>query len=408
MFSTSADNLRALAAFDTFSPGFSPPAAVFPVTITFRIDRDIELVDEALRNDPAMRTAASDLTRNLTRTRGSIDEAVSLQAFALRFRQAFPGLRLATAAHSPREEMRTRPLTAVSLPGQISYGIGQIPYFFAPRPLLNRLWSSDPAFPVSIPTYANGVITGHTDADLAGVDLDTWGRKILAAVDRFLSPEFGIAACDSLAIPEHSTLRGLAQQFEAPLNTFGVFVAEIPYLLQPGFTVRTSGGRAHEITLDDTLRSVAAAVGISIETLVDLYATDTHLLHAGADLGLVTQHRRARADDTFGTLIDTLARGAVLSDAIEIFLAMNGDSPRLLAPDAELTLAIYVVLPGDTLDSIPNHLGTTGTQLGELNAERPDLLLAGVRIQLEGDDQYTIREGDSLARVAVRRASPWR
>ncbi len=33
-----------------------------------------------------------------------------------------------------------------------------------------------------------------------------------------------------------------------------------------------------------------------------------------------------------------------------MFLAMNGDSPRLLAPNAEVTLAIYVVWAGDTLD----------------------------------------------------------
>lgn len=452
---------------ETFTPGFRPPGPIFPVTITLRIERDLDLVDPALVTDPGVRAAATDLPPHLTGTRSG-GEAVSLQALARRFERAFPGLRLATAAGAPPDQAATRPLTAVSCPDAISYAIEQSAHFFAPRPLSNRLWSSAPACPVPVPEYADGKVTGATNTACSGVDLDSWGRDFVAAVDRLLSPEYGIAVCHvldagadydrivaakgalaraigqqvvplvdppprakppdieaarealhqrllvelssaydvdaivqfrvavkspytsastaprlggrveavSLAIPEGATLLGLARRYDAPLATLAAVAADIPYLLEPGFTVRLSPGGSHVVESGDTLSAVAAAVGVSLDAFVDAYATESRLLHAGADLGLITERRRARSDDTLGTLIDALARGTPITASMPIFLGMNGGAPRLLAPGAEIGIDAkrHRVASGETFEDVARLLEVPALTLLERLLDRPGLI----------------------------------
>jgi hypothetical protein len=385
-------------------------------------------------------------------------------------------VRLAVAADAPADAVPVRTLTAVSLPDQISYAIEQVPYFFAPRPLLNKLWSSEPSCPVPVPSYANGAVTGSTKTAFSGIDLDAWGREFLAAVDRFLSPPFGIAACHvlgagadydrivaakrglaravrqqivpvvdvpagappadleaarealyqrmlvelsaaydvdaivqfrvvvrspyatrdtaprlngrvtaaSITVDAGTTLRDLARRCEAPLDTFGTVAADVPDLLAPGFPVRRRGGAAHVIEARDTLRSVAAAIEVSVETLVNSYATDTGLLRAGATLPLIVQHRRASADDTLGTLLDALTRGTPVEQALPVFLGMNGRSSALLLPGAEILLpgaAGHRVAPGETLEDVARHIRRPPLELLAAILDLPDLVSEGADVR---------------------------
>jgi LysM repeat protein len=464
---------------EVFTCGFKPPDAIFPVTVTLRIERDRAHVDPAMQDDPEPMAATTDLAPNVSRARrdgasrraaeANTDDARSLHAFARRLAKAFPGVRLAVAADAPGDPLPMRPLTAVSLPDQISYAIEQVPYFFAPRPLLTRLWTSEPSCPVPVPAYANGSVTGSTNAAFSGIDLDAWGRGFLAAVDRFLSPEIGLAACHllgagadydravsakrglaravrqqtipvvdepagapradveaarealyqrmlvelsaaydvdaivqfrvvvrspyttrataprlngrvtaaTITVDARATLRDLARRCEAPLDTFGAVAGDLPYLLTPGFMVGRRGGATHVVEAHDTLRSVAAAIEVSVETLVNSYSTDTGLLRAGATLPLMVQHRRASADDTVGTLLDALTRGTPVEQALPVFLGMNGRSSALLLPGADILLpgaARHCVTPGETLEDVARQLGRPALELLAAILDQPGLV----------------------------------
>jgi hypothetical protein len=189
----------------------------------------------------------------------------------------------------------------------------------------------------------------------------------------------GRVTAASITVDAGTTLRDLARRCEAPIDTFGIVAADIPYLLTPGFTLRRRGGATHVVGARDTLRSMAAAIEVSVETLVNVYATDTGLLRAGATLPLVVQHRRASADDTLGTLLDALTRGTPVEQALPVFLGMNGRSATLLLPGAEILLpsgAGHRVAPGETLEDVARQLGKPTLELLAAILGQPDLVAA--------------------------------
>ncbi|MEZ5292018.1 MAG: LysM peptidoglycan-binding domain-containing protein [Vicinamibacterales bacterium] len=481
----------------TFAPGRDQDLHICPLAVELRIRRASSLIDPALTDDAGTGVAASPVAPHLTSDPSQPgDDALSLRDFGRRFADAFDGLRLATSGDAPAAAGATAAATGrlmVVAWADVSYLIDTTPFFFAPRPLLNRLWSSDPAYPVPVPRYAAGAITGATDTLVTGVDLDRVGRAFLAAIDRALSPAIGVTACErlgagaeydqilaakaalaravrnqvtavvdpppqtappdleaardalhqrllvelasgydvdavvqfparvqspfadpataprlagrvtavSFTVPDDATLERLAQHFDAPVSTFARLAADLPYLLCPGATVL-----GHEIAATDTLRTVADALGRTLEAFAAAVARTGGLFQAGASLGLVTTRRAVQADDTIGVLLDRLAPGVPLAPALQTFLEMNGATPGLVAGGATVALAMSAVRTDDTLDTVAVRAGVTALACAESNRGRADVLLAGAAVDRPDRHPYTIREGETFDSLAAAMGSP--
>lgn len=128
------------------------------------------------------------------------DDVTTLLTFAQKFEGAFGGLKLAvgkddlpgSAQADDANPAATQPLWAVDF-NAIRYDvIHDTPLFFAPAPLANTLLMGD----VRLQTVGEGgaLVEGDTSKTFHAVDLDTWGRALLEAIDEFLEPATAVPA----------------------------------------------------------------------------------------------------------------------------------------------------------------------------------------------------------------------
>jgi len=203
----------------------------------------------------------------------------------------------------------------------------------------------------------------------------------------FASPGFSPAvsaqsACgDTYVVKSGDTMRKIAQACGIPLQTFIALNPEVtnPNLIYPGQVLRTkagvvlppAGGQTYIIQRGDTLRIIANRFGTTVDAILKLnpQITNPNLIYAGQSI--------------------RLPEGVV-------------------TPPSDQT---YVVQRGDTLRLIANRFGTTVTAILQLNPQivNPNLIYPGQVIRIraaapptDGFQSYIVQRGDTLRIIASR------
>jgi LysM repeat protein len=205
---------------------FTNPAVIFELNVELMAKRDKTLVDDQFLDIPEV-YAASALIKPLTEAiTGENNNTLTLHNFARLFEGTYPEKK--AAAGFSKEDATTangfKKIWVVRFDKQdnkgITYEIKDNPNFFATIPLFNSLitgkdfkiyeyktgkgWDGPPIPPAL--KHSKKRITAKNSNDLtdsketakpiyktfSGIDLDTWARGFLAAVDQLLSPEYVI------------------------------------------------------------------------------------------------------------------------------------------------------------------------------------------------------------------------
>jgi len=424
-------------ALQTSSVSVTPsfPGVIFPVTAQVVVTRSASLVDPAFADVPGVQSTLSDLRPYLQASGGAGDgdaSTLGLQAFAASFEQAFPQLKLGTGGGGASG----RKLLAVQLgiektgTGPLGYAIRPAPYFFAPRPLSRIPWSTG-STPIPIRAYANGSLTGEPRAtQFTGIDLDTWGRGFLAAVDRFLTPEYAIpafqlapdayrsvlAAKDTLAqairgqvgrvllmyyaVQPGDTLGSIAAAKGTTAADLGQANADVAVLLAPGDTV-TAGGHSYTVQTGDTLGTIAAALGSTVGAVA--VAASGATLQANTVVGIPGDDDIESARETlYQQLLVTLSSAYTVDTIVQF--RVDTTSP-FTDPNTAPRLAMktvgesYSIPAGATLTSVAAHFDVPVTVLAKVAADYPFILKQGTVVDF-GGKRHTVQRTDTLASVA--------
>ncbi|MDB5028136.1 MAG: hypothetical protein JWO66_1825, partial [Candidatus Eremiobacteraeota bacterium] len=171
-------------------------AQLFELTCSFTLARTAGVVEGEFETVPGIRSSTTQLAPDGAAT------ATGLAAFATNFETAFTlsDSMLKVAAGPDRYQggaATSSTLWALRIGLAPAQGIGykihekKPPLIFAPKPISNQL-VSEPA-PIYAYTTNTGIDFGAPNPpalSFANVDLDVWTRRIFAAVDDLLSPEF--------------------------------------------------------------------------------------------------------------------------------------------------------------------------------------------------------------------------
>jgi hypothetical protein len=182
---------------------------IYRLIVTFSVQRDISLVAPDFKNVQGIASVTSevkpfmrDVTGNDLAADGSTPP-ISLNDFAQKFEIAFSDtqknitLKIATSIKgnniSNIKLSKTIWVARFGVNG-ITYTVSSSqPYFFAPVPLSNIAISLN----ASIFAYSSekGLDTSSPFTySFSGIDLDSWGKIILSAIDDFLTPEYSMPA----------------------------------------------------------------------------------------------------------------------------------------------------------------------------------------------------------------------
>lgn len=334
------------------------PDVIFPLKAWVSMARSEALIDPAMRDEDSVREVRTELGPQLSASDTEEGTALKLADFARRFQAAFGDLKLATGADRNGGAVSERGLMAVQFQNQtLAYRIERTPYFFAPRPLQNELWSSLPQAPVPIQEYRDGALLDPpTQRSFEGVDLDTWARDFLEDMDRMLSPALAVAA------------RRL--DVDVPAAEGGSSLDRIV--------------RAKE-TLARAIRDRVA------EVVASPSAGDS-----GPDLAAAQEalYQRLLIELSNAYRIDTIVqfRVKVVSPYTDIDTA-----PRFLG---QVTGATYSIEPGATLEQLARHFKAPLSLLASTLADAPEILSVGAEVRLDGRATYRIKQGDTLRSVA--------
>jgi hypothetical protein len=155
-------------------------AAKYVLSATLTIERKQSLVDREIINakyEPAFIAT--------TPIAPAINAKRTLDAFARAFEETFSTLKLATGEDDKSTEQVLWVVQKSLL--DVARTAAVDPFFYAPRPLLNRLWSGRDV-PISVTA---GVV--EKTLDFADIDLDVWMRQFLERFEQSLQPERAVA-----------------------------------------------------------------------------------------------------------------------------------------------------------------------------------------------------------------------
>ena len=170
-------------------------AQIFELTVAMRMERPVSAIQAELKEVAGVRSSSTNIPPAIDN--GGSGDPYSLKSFATRFEEALSlpeSFQLKVANGTDRRRIGTsstsKSIWAVRLGAGggegISYAVKNpdAPKIFAPRPISNRPESRSK---VPIKKYASD---DEIHLDFVGVDMDVWVREFLAAVDRFLTPEY--------------------------------------------------------------------------------------------------------------------------------------------------------------------------------------------------------------------------
>jgi tyrosinase len=207
----------------------------------------------------------------------------------------------------------------------------------------------------------------------------------------------------------------------------GLFFAAPAF--SPAVKRQSTCGDTYVVKAGDTMRKIAQACGISLQTLIaaNPEIRDPNLIYPGQVLrtraGVVIpptggQTYIVQRGDTlriianrFGTTVDAILRlNPQITNANLIHVGQVIKLPEgvIIPPTGDQT---YVVQRGDTLRIIANRFGTTVTAILQLNPQivNPNLIYPGQVIRIragapptDGFQSYIVVRGDTLRIIASR------
>lgn len=170
-------------------------AQIFELTVAMRMERPVSAIQAELKEVAGVRSSSTNIPPAIDN--GGSGDPYSLKSFASRFEEALslPGsFQLKVATGTDRRRIGTSSTSKSTWAVRLGAGGGEgisytvkhpgAPKIFAPRPISNRPESRSK---VPIKKYASD---DEIHLDFVGVDMDVWVREFLAAVDRFLTPEY--------------------------------------------------------------------------------------------------------------------------------------------------------------------------------------------------------------------------
>jgi tyrosinase len=210
----------------------------------------------------------------------------------------------------------------------------------------------------------------------------------------------------------------------------GLFFASPAF--SPAVNAQSTCGDTYVVRAGDTMRKIAQACGITLQTLIaaNPEVTNPNLIYPGQVLrtkpGVVIpptggQTYIVQRGDTlriianrFGTTVDAILKlNPQITNANIIFVGQSIRLPEgvIIPPTGDQT---YIVQRGDTLRIIANRFGTTVTAILQLNPQitNPNLIFPGQVIRLgagappppppDGFQSYIVQRGDTLRIIAAR------
>jgi LysM repeat protein len=431
------------------------PDLIFPLNASVSMARSDALIDPTLIDEDAVRETRTELGPELSASSGADGSELNLADFARSFEAAFPDLKLATGADRKSSEAPQRGLTAVQFQNQtLNYRIERAPYFFAPMPLQNELWGTQPEVPVPVREYRDGALEPPSPRAFTGIDLDIWGRAFLEDMDRLLSPGFAIPAyrSDSGAETDEAAsnferivhakellagaIRDRVAEVVAPpaeknagsdtaaardalyqgllvelanayrVDTIVQFPVKVdsPYeetVTAPRFSGKVVGA-TFSIEPGATLDELAAQFRAPLSLLASILADATDLLTVGAKLNFKKQREyRIKARDTLASIADTLHTDVATLTEDQRYV---GGLFRAGAP-LNLVTRSYKTAVDDSFGAILELLGDVGSVedaariFVSMNGQTADLLRPGANMDVDGK-QHRVKPGESLDAVA--------
>jgi len=426
------------------------PSVLFPVAVEVALARDPELVDPAFAGVPEVLEARATLAPRLVAVGRSKDgdQDLGLERFAKDFQAAFDGqLRLATGAEpeqgSADGATAARRLVAVQWQtAKLAYQVVDRPSFFAPRPLLNTPWAGE----APIRPYSQGKPLGKAvGQSFQGIDLDTWGRRFLAAMDRALSPGASVTGfrLAPTAWTDLATAKGrlvsaigatvrpilegdpagdvdaartaLEQRLSIELSeAYRVdTVVQLPVDVtspadDPKTALRLSGkprGAAYTLPQGATLHGVAEHFEAPVDLLATVMAGIRYVLAPGFVARFDGREHTVRPDDSLGVVaaaLDTTPQAlAALLATTQGFL-QEGAGLNLVRRREELTAidSLATAIARLALDvTSEGALEREAANFAAMNASVSNIFRAGKKIEVEGRSHVT-RTGDTLETIA--------
>jgi LysM repeat protein len=217
-------------------------------------------------------------------------------------------------------------------------------------------------------------------------------------------------------------------------NAFLVLIIAALFFATPAFSpavqAQSTCGDTVVVQPGDTMRKIAQACGISLQTLIlaNPEVKDPNLIYPGQVLRTKTgvvipptggQTYIIQRGDTlriianrFGTTVDAILKlNPQITNANLIYVGQAiklPDGSVIIPPTGDQT---YVVQRGDTLRIIANRYGTTVTAILQLNPQivNPNLIYPGQVIRIragapptDGFQSYIVQRGDTLRIIANR------
>ncbi len=338
------------------------PKALFPLETTLTLRRTAH-VEPALADNPDVAAVTTPIAPFLPE--GAAGRSVALRTFAQTFEAAFTNPRLKLTTTGSTAGTGTPRFVAVQYgPGTaLDIAVGaSTPYFFAPRPLAARpdatgayvtaLWSAPGSIPIHGYTRGQGLTAETQQMSFKGVDLDVWGRQLLAVLDLVLSADYAAAAY-RLDADAYASLVAAKEQLAGAIRD------SVTQVTAPGTAPPADLAAAREALYQRLLTRLSEAYEVDAVVAVPVAVT-------------------APPDWTGDT------------------------APRLHGQPVGTVASVPVeqqkITPGDTLTSLAER--STVWAVGADNAELVGLLAAGVALRLSEALEYHTVSGDTLASIA--------
>ncbi len=426
------------------------PSVLFALAVEAVLARDPQLVDPAFAGVPEVLEARATLAPRLVAVGRSKDgdQDLGLERFAKNFQAAFDDtLRLATGAEpeqgSADGAAAARRLVAVQWQtAELGYQVLDRPSFFAPRPLLNTPWAGE----AQIRPYSRGEPLGTAvEQSFRGIDLDTWGRRFLAAMDRALSPGASVAgfrlaqkAWTGLAtakgrlasaigatvqpILEGEPVGDVAAVRTALEQRLSIELSEayrVDTLVQlpvtvtspaddPKTALRLSGqprGAAYTLPQGATLHGVATHFEAPVDLLATVMAGIRYVLVPGFVVRFDGHEHTVRPDDSLAVVaaaLETTPQALAAHLATTQGFLQEGAGLNLVRRRGELTDidSLATAIARLALDvTSEGALKREAASFAAMNASVPNVFQAGKKIRLD-DRSYVTRSGDTLETIA--------
>ncbi|MDJ0824020.1 MAG: LysM peptidoglycan-binding domain-containing protein [Rhodobacter sp.] len=380
------------------------PGVIFEVDATVRISRDAKLVNPRMINVPGVVSADSPLRADISPDSVQGNEPMSgAQQFAKDFEAAFhPDLKLANGSSqtgaSSGDAARDTLYAVQNQTKDFDYSIeGSSPHFFAPPPLQRTLWHSES--PIPIQPYITGQGLGPAvPKSFSGIDLDTWGREFLAALDLALSADYAVPAY-SLDPDAYLTLVNAKNGIARAIRN-----AVIEVLDPAG-----DAAAATPANLDAAREALYQRLLIQLSTA---YEVDT-IIQLPVQVTAPATWRKGTSPRFFGQPVGSTyeipAKATLAAVAKTKFKApvsvlgrVASDYAYILTPGLPVPgVGSYTVTAGDTLASIAALYSNTPGNVAEGAASVKGLLASGIAIALSNGSTYTTKAGDTFAGIAA-------